>query len=464
MGFKKLFEQGKHHELLEKIKSQNIAALSLVEQVDIAYYESRSLERLGHLEQALNVAIEAQKKLNTPEPSITNLQLHIAEIGALRYTFDFDKGLMASKMGETIIESLSAAELEEGKKWVAHFYYEVGYFHYCKGDMDKALDYFNRGWMIWKTSGNLLERALSLNGFGIVYLARGELDAALNKIQQSLSLREKADNKHAIATSLANIAIIYYFKGNLEEAIQHLQRYSAIFKTLGIALYEAFGNILMILFLADLKDPNQEFDLNQAQNHLKQLDVYRKRVNIKILDQCYQISNSLILKQSNRIKEKIQAQIILSEVVSEKIGMSFFTVIALTNYCELLLLELKISGEEEVLAEINETVHKLEILAQEQQLVMIFVNVLFLKAKLAFIDGEVQQALQYLDQANRTAEERNLGALNRIIQKEQQIHEKEFEKWQELIQRNASLNERLNQARIEDYLREARKTADAWRL
>ncbi|MFX0094402.1 MAG: hypothetical protein ACFFBD_21880, partial [Candidatus Hodarchaeota archaeon] len=95
--------------------------------------------------------------------------------------------------------------------------------------------------------------------------------------------------------------------------------------------------------------------------------------------------------------------------------------------------------------------------AQDQHSFSMVVEALLLRARFVTIDGDLQLALKYLDQARLTAEEKKLNLLRHKVDAEQKLFEVEFEKWQDLIQRNASLQERLEHARIEDYLKEVQK-------
>ncbi|MFX0052542.1 MAG: hypothetical protein ACFE8U_14760 [Candidatus Hermodarchaeota archaeon] len=48
------------------------------------------------------------------------------------------------------------------------------------------------------------------------------------------------------------------------------------------------------------------------------------------------------------------------------------------------------------------------------------------------------------------------------IKKEQEIIQSELDKWRELFKRQASLQERLEQARVSNYLQKAKKIQGAW--
>ncbi|UCG03080.1 MAG: carbon-nitrogen hydrolase family protein, partial [Candidatus Heimdallarchaeota archaeon] len=136
-----------------------------------------------------------------------------------------------------------------------------------------------------------------------------------------------------------------------------------------------------------------------------------------------------------------------------------WTELAMINYCDLLLFEVKSFGDPEVWTEAKTLIQQFSTKAQDQQLFPEIIEALLLHAKFATIEGELQQALKYYDQAKLTATEKNLDLLAQKIAGEKRTFEVEFEKWQELIQSNASLQERLKVARIEEYIQDAIKIA-----
>ncbi len=66
-------------------------------------------------------------------------------------------------------------------------------------------------------------------------------------------------------------------------------------------------------------------------------------------------------------------------------------------------------------------------------------------------------ATRLLGQAIRTAEEKGLTLLREKVKKEQYILESQLEEWQTLVERNAPMYERINQAYLQEYLNEAQK-------
>ncbi|MFW9991651.1 MAG: hypothetical protein ACFFD4_06295 [Candidatus Odinarchaeota archaeon] len=158
------------------------------------------------------------------------------------------------------------------------------------------------------------------------------------------------------------------------------------------------------------------------------------------------------------MKDKAQAQAVLKEIIEETSPVPFLTVSrAMFELCELLLVELKSFGELEVLNEAKKLLQELYDRARKWNSSSITVQTLLLQSKLSTIEGDLQQAHQYLEQAKDMAEERKMGTQLQDVNKEQELLQAEFNTWQELIQRNVPLQERLEQARMTEYIEKARK-------
>ncbi len=133
------------------------------------------------------------------------------------------------------------------------------------------------------------------------------------------------------------------------------------------------------------------------------------------------------------------------------------TQLAMLNLCELLLDELKTYGEINVLQEAKSLVDKLYSLAQDRHSHSLVVNSLILKAKFAMIEGDLTTAAQYLEQAKVNAEEKSLGRLAEKVTTEKHQLEAQYDTWEQLIQRNAPFHERVEHARLSEYLNRAEK-------
>ncbi|MHA2497346.1 MAG: hypothetical protein ACXAEI_17875, partial [Candidatus Hodarchaeales archaeon] len=133
------------------------------------------------------------------------------------------------------------------------------------------------------------------------------------------------------------------------------------------------------------------------------------------------------------------------------------TVMAMVNLCELLVDELKAYGESGALLEAKKLGEKLSTLAEKQSSFSLVVNARILQAKFAMVEGKLTDATNLLEKAKITAEDKGLGLLVEKVISETQQMEKEYDKWQNLIQRNAPFYERLEQARFQEHLNDALK-------
>ncbi len=492
---KDLYENGKYQEVLNQLTQEDsqgiFASLPEDEQIECLYYKSRSLVFLGQLENALQVATDARAKVVSLNDKTLTLALLIAQLYALWKLGRLDDSLEPIKEGNSIIETLTAKERQTGRLWVGlfenvqgNFYYtlgdmdkalkhwkqslairedignlqdiagslnNIGLIYRTKGELDKALEYYQRGLTLFAKIGNPFYIALALNNIGDAYRARGELNKALEYLRRSLAIKEDIGNPQDIATTLDNIGIIYRAKGRLDKALDCFQRSLTLEEVIGNDIWSSYTLFYLILIALDQQDQTQ------AQAYLNKLKQLHARTPNKQIHIRSQLAEALVLKQSKRMKDKVQAQVLLNQIVNEEVIWFEWTAIAIINYCDLLLFEVKSFGDPEVWTEAKTLIQQFSTKAQDQQLFPMIVEALLLRAKFATIEGELQQALKYYDQAKLTATEKNLDFLAQKVAGERQTFEVKFEKWQELNQRNASLQERLKMAQIEDYIQDVLK-------
>ncbi|MFX0064544.1 MAG: tetratricopeptide repeat protein [Candidatus Hermodarchaeota archaeon] len=535
---KDLYEKGKYSEVLvQLLQMENQGTFSFLsddEQIECLYYKCRSLERSGQFKEAFQLSTTARRKFSSPHDKTLSLALLIAQLYALWRLGRIEEALELSMEGDTIIEVLTVNERNAGASWMALFenikgilyghkgeldtaldYYQrslalremignpqdiagslnnIAIIYSSKGDLDTALDYYQRSLALHKTIGNSQDIAGSLLNIGLIYRSKGELDTALDYLHQSLALKKTSGNLQEIAGSLLNIGLIYSSKGDLDTALDYLHQSLGLHKTIGnpqdialsleaigeifhskgeldtaldylqrsLGLREAIGNDIetsLHLFSLILLVLDQQ-DQSQAQTYLNQLQKLYARTPNKWIHLRSRLAEALVLKRSTRMKNKVQAQIILEQIINEELIHFRYTALAMIHLCELLILELKSFDEPEVWEEAKTLILQLYDKAQDQQSVSIVGEALLLRAKFATIEGNLQQALEYFDQAQLTAEERNLGLLIQKVGAERKTFEDEFEKWQDLIQSNAPLQERLKHAEMGKYLRDVKKMVE----
>lgn len=200
---------------------------------------------------------------------------------------------------------------------------------------------------------------------------------------------------------------------------------------------------------------NNSFE--QAKSYLNRLQLLNEQEGNLGISLYYRLAKGALLKKSPRITDKSKAQEIFQLIADEKevpIWQKFY---AMLNLCELLIDELKIYGEEEVLKQVRSLLNRINDLALEQHVTPVIVQSLTLQAKFSLVEGNAQQADQLLERAKLTAAESGFELLGAKVSEEQKQLHRELDKWNAINQSSAPLKERLELARMTDYITEALK-------
>ena len=97
-------------------------------------------------------------------------------------------------------------------------------------------------------------------------------------------------------------------------------------------------------------------------------------------------------------------------------------------------------------------------LGQSNHAYPIVIQVLILKAQLSVLQADLEAATKYLSQAELLTKEKGLKHLNSQVKLVQSQLDEQFAKAQELIQKNVPLQKRLEQSKLDTYLKEVQKT------
>jgi hypothetical protein len=196
-------------------------------------------------------------------------------------------------------------------------------------------------------------------------------------------------------------------------------------------------------------------DFKQAKDYLSDLQQINEQEENKKVDLFCRLAEALILKTSKRRKNLVKAEEILEKIVEEaeeEIISHGLTGQALVNLSELLLEELRFTGEEETLEELEAKVDKLLESAKEQQSYSRLAEAYLLKAQLALVRLDLKEARKLLIQAQVIAEEKGLERLARKISSEHDQLLHQLDQWEELIAKDASIPERVKVANLEELM------------
>ncbi|MFW9992106.1 MAG: tetratricopeptide repeat protein [Candidatus Odinarchaeota archaeon] len=400
------------------------------------------------------------------------------QIGIIHVTKgDLDLGLTYLK------QSLSMFEDIGNKQSTSKILNNIGQIYRAKGELEQALEYYHRSLAVFEELENKQNIAISILNIGQIFMQKWELNSALNYFQRSLTLFEELENNHGMVHVLSNIGVINQNKGELDVALEFYQKCLPICEKLGdkrqIAIIlnnigdtynekgdytttldymkkslEAFESIGSRLETCQLLDHLANVSvhaglIDKAQSYLQKLQVIKDKEKNKLIDQCYRLSKAVILKTSSRVMKKAEAQEILQQIVKEDVIEYELTIRAILNLCELLLLELRITGYQEVLDELKELLGRLLKIAEKENSYTRLAHTYMLQSKTALLELDVKLAKQLLTQAQQIAEQKGLKSLAIMASIEHDALLDQLTQWNEFIEHNASISDRLELTELE---------------
>lgn len=349
--------------------------------------------------------------------------------------------------------SLRIREELGNKQGIAMSLLNVGSLYQTGGNLNQALEHYHRSLKTYEELGIDHMIALALNNLGSAYQRKGDLDQALEYHKRSLATREELGNKQEIALSLVNIGYVHWRKNDFDQAMQHYQRSLEIYEEAGNDPYAAIPLYHIVLVALDSDDRES------AAKYLRRFEQINERVDNRIIDLRYRVAKALSLKKSKRTRERVKAEEILERVVSEDVIDHSLTVTAMIHLCDLLLLEVKLTGEEEILEKTKKLTQKLLDIAKEQSSHTLLVESYILQSKLALVEFDVDQARILLAQAHVIAEEKGLEKLAQAVAEERELLQSQLKKWESILREQPSAKEMIDLTQLDSFLeRMIRKT------
>ncbi|MFW9915126.1 MAG: tetratricopeptide repeat protein, partial [Candidatus Thorarchaeota archaeon] len=385
---------------------------------------------LQYLLQALKVFEDARNKTQ-----IVKIRNNIGMIYS--GTGDLDQAL------EFYEKALAISEELENKRIISVISMNIGRIFGGRGELNLALDYYQRCLGIFEELDSKAEEAICLNNIGTVYENKGELDQALDAYQRALTIAEALNMKQERATSLNNIASIHRERGEYDAAKRNYLRSMEIFEEIGnkLDLSESLANLIRIAVYQGAPGASEPY--------LERLQQISNEEKNKFVDQIYRLSKAILLRTSDRMVKRAEAQQILQQIAEEEIIHFPVTAEAMFNLCELLYMELEGSGSEEALKELKSLLEHLLKIAEEQHSYAVFVEAHLLQSKTALLELDVEKARQVLTQAQQFAEDKGLQRLAMLASGEFDSLLTQISKWDNLIKSEASMQERLQLVQLE---------------
>ena len=340
---------------------------------------------------------------------------------------------------------------EVGYKYAVDFItWGMGDISAALGNYDLAIQQFQRGYEVAKERNDLWLMFHRSNDLGLVYRSRGDLSEALTAFQECLKIGRELGNRFFESHALHSLGTIYHDRGGYQEAFRMLEKSLNILSE-SFPRSLAYTTTLFALLLLSIESG----DIVGAKEYLTKMEDIQEIETNLIIRIKSQLANALVLKASSRMKDKISAQEIFETIANtEGIEHDIYT-FAMLNLCEILIFEYKSTSDKEILKEILLLSQRLYKTGYEKNAYPTIVKALLLQGKLFLIDGDLKKVEDLLDEAKEIAEEKGLGNLLNVVVKEKKQVNAEIEKWNYLLSRNAPVQDRIKQAALDIYIRNA---------
>jgi tetratricopeptide (TPR) repeat protein len=415
--------------------------------------KSRTLHYLNNPSEALDAAQQAIEECqrNNDQPML--LAAYVTEINAYSRS-NPEEARKSIQKGEELLAGMS---IEIRKKSAAH----EAYLLFVTANQDKNDGEFNKAIEGFEASVEIAKIIPEEENYGVrwywsyanlaeLFLDLGDLDKAYECMKMYLTGRGNDPRAGIYAYPYANMGLVLLEKGDFEEARSYLQ------KSLDIALQSgeenAIGDLQFYLFRLAMAEGNLVEAKSTVGNLMDLSEVYKGNT---LINNLFTLANAILLKESTNVRDWIKAQDQLINLVDKFDYTSINKILTMKHLCDTYLDEIKLYGHEQAFYKAQNVIEQLTMLAANQNSMRVLVESFLLRARMKLINGDFDEAEALYHQAETICEEKDLKALGDHIQVKKSEFELDLKQMQNLLTRNATLQERLKQANIADYLQEA---------
>ncbi len=485
---KQLMEEGKLEEALQLVddfgKKDN---LSYHDQISYYILKSSLSSYFFNKNESLEYAERAYKESQKLENSLQLLDVYIQMAAALLQNNKTDESDGFIEKSEDLLKLLiqePSSELMKRKAFLAYmksYYYErkselekalecaeyslalreelsleldiifslhqIGWHYFFKGDLDSALKYAESS----KALTEKIKYKLQIQDYnwliGAIFRHKGELDRALSSYKQALAIAEDLNNNQVIPLLLNSIGLTYHQKGDFNRALENLEKSLVMIEEISENnQLKSIISVLDSLFHLTL-DMN---DLKKAEQYFNRIKQINDQEEDKFFNYIYRIDSAEYLKKSPRALNRGKAEEILKQVVEEEILNYELFVIALLNLCDLLLFELRATGEPEILDELQSYISRLFDTVRNARSYSLLAETYLLQARLALLTLDINRARKFFSKSQDLAEKYGLNRLAVRISIEHDEFLNQIDQWENLRESKASLEERIKLSGLND--------------
>ena len=337
-------------------------------------------------------------------------------------------------------------------------FYSIITLGYIGGDYTKSLKYIEQEEeLINKFQGALPEEIKELHVSwlyfrAIIYAYKGNLALSFKEAKELLKVGQLYNHKRGISDGIFALGYYYWLSGDLDKALVYIDR--------AIRLREDTLNdlqdfiMLANQFCSATRASIDKEDLELAKKYYRRIEEIRElKPEDFFINSAYQMAKAFILKSSIRSRDRVMAEDLFREFIEEDSFLHMYKLASLSQLCELLLVELRISNDINIIDEIKPLIEKLIGMAQKSGLYYFLIEAYILHGKLALIMFDIESSRRYFTQAKRMAERYGfIGLADEIAGLHEAMMEK-METWEQMEKRDAPFSERMELAQLEDHLK-----------
>jgi tetratricopeptide (TPR) repeat protein len=433
--------------LAEQTYKESLGLGKNILSVDILLIMANALIWLEQTEKIHDIIKQGEELLKTlPQELLADYKQREAYIAFLKGWFYIWKN-DADRALKHLEHSISLQEEFGTKQKIASSLGAIAWvFTFLKVDYDRALEYAERSITIAEESGNKWCIGYCIMIMSKIHLAKGDLDPGIILCEKSLTFFNDLNNKYMVGFILRPLGEAHRQRGELDRALECLEQSLAVYKEFGelMAIARIHGRLIQILI--------DKGDLELARQHLDEFEQINNKLKEKKVNLLYLYYKALILKTSPRARNRGKAEEILNQILEDEDSSFELILQALTNLCELLLTELRMTNDLEVLDELTQFIARLLNIAEKSHSYSILCETYLLQAKLSLLTFDIKKAQRFLTQAQQIAERFDLNLLEKKIATENEDFLKKLDLWEKLKESGAPMSDRLELARLDEKL------------
>ena len=417
--------------------------LSLDEKYHLFIIVIDSLWQLGEFDESLLMIERIENKIKNDEKDVP-----LTLLNKVNAYLSLNKSSIYSftdllKSAEYIERTLEFSEEIDDEILNARSLYRKGKILTYQGKLIQAVSMLEKSLAFGRKLNNYLIMADALVAIGEIHRLRGDFGKALQFYNTALILHQEIGNTYGMAIIYNNVGIVYYSKGDFDNSFEYftksLQR--ALEINFRFTVVESLFYLINILVSKD--------QLFEAKEHLQVAKDTALDQRDTMIYYYSLLSEVVLLRNENRFSSLGRAYDILQEIISKNLVYQEITIHAMLNLCEILLNELKYSGKEEILEDLDDLTDKLLEIAEQQFSHSLLAEVYWLKGRLALVNADLDKARGFLSTAQSIAEVQNLENLARKISNDHDNLLSQLNMWKNLIDEDVSLADRIQESKID---------------